>query len=671
MDINDIVNNPIYPCNNAELAKQLQLEHDLILGKEEYKNQLQVLPIEAAGFKSLQMERSLAYYYLTGQNASTLVVKKFIPEGAASVKKINDYAGEAIACLIISEEGYKKHEKTLAMLKINTLFIIKYVKPDDSKTVKAQKKKHNDRVYKTLCNYYIVIIMHEKYVMLANKGMKQIKNYLKKYKETERKNLIIDEEPPVFENHIIKLDKNLIDELGKKVKRNYKKIYDQFTMPLINCLTIYENSPFSFFRSQKVMNGKKLDNWKIATEKGKELLVKKREAFLNKTEKNKEMIIKEMNNILSFYYNKGIYVRFRKSVFYINKNIKFWLFENNIILDACGSFNPYYKILDSKNRSFCHVHDINPCLDYSMFNMNFVKVNTTESSKEAIVKGKDGDCSIKKAEKINRKVIEHILKYNNAKEDKVLIITRKDYEKDIETLLGETEGIKSTVEVAYFWNLVGRNNWRDFNRCYILDTPYLPFHVYVLKAIGYRNHTLLAKNKEDIEFKNRKNRFQGENNIFENIKYYSLLIEIYQGLLRVDRNHDMECQIYLLTSEENIINNLLKLMPGAVVKNNSNLVIKTIYDEKREALENERLRKAKDLLFELNYFHSKCKYNKSEIYNMLNGTREKYDFIWGNKEFKEYCLSMNISIKNHKLVFNSLKWGINIVPGRELDYDYV
>jgi len=62
--------------------------HNLYYGESQYRGLIQIWPADLSIYKNRQTERSLAWAYLTNQNASSIFVKLSIVEAIQTVKNI-------------------------------------------------------------------------------------------------------------------------------------------------------------------------------------------------------------------------------------------------------------------------------------------------------------------------------------------------------------------------------------------------------------------------------------------------------------------------------------------------------------------------------------------------------------------------------------------------------
>ncbi|MEY8417080.1 hypothetical protein AAK964_12320 [Tissierella praeacuta] len=212
------------------------------------------------------------------------------------------------------------------------------------------------------------------------------------------------------------------------------------------------------------------------------------------------------------------------------------MLSNNILLDASGSFLELYNKSDKFK-----VKDFGRVVNHSNTTLTFIEENSTTSAIE-----RDTD-----------KYFEGIIQYikdNTKKGDKVLVIGRKEVDnKKTEEYLKELFELNDTiVEFVNFDAMRGKNDWADFNKCFIIHLPFLPFHHYVYQYIYYTGQELV---EEDLKLqKIDKNYGFSKSQILEDFKTTDVVSNIYQGLKRVNRKYNSldECELYVVTNNKKI-----------------------------------------------------------------------------------------------------------------------
>lgn len=153
---------------------------------------------------------------------------------------------------------------------------------------------------------------------------------------------------------------------------------------------------------------------------------------------------------------------------------------------------------------------------------------------------------------------------NTEKGDKVLLIGRKTVDKKetvdhLSKLISLTDRI---VEFVNFDAMRGKNDWSDYNKCFIIHIPNLPFHNYVYQYLYYTKSELV---QEDLRLQKIDTNFGFSNNdIIENLRLTDVVSSIYQGLKRVNRSYgeNNKCELYVVTNNDRIQELVVKQFKG-------------------------------------------------------------------------------------------------------------
>lgn len=135
------------------------------------------------------------------------------------------------------------------------------------------------------------------------------------------------------------------------------------------------------------------------------------------------------------------------------------MLANNIILDANGSFFTGYQLADHFN-----VSSASGIVECSDWNFHVSNINSSKTSKYRYVNYYD-------------EIREHI-KINTKANDKVLIVGAKDERDEFTSVLEDGK-----IEYIHFQGLAGRNDWYDFNKIYVIETPYFSQKDYVVDTL--------------------------------------------------------------------------------------------------------------------------------------------------------------------------------------------
>jgi hypothetical protein len=225
-----------------------------------------------------------------------------------------------------------------------------------------------------------------------------------------------------------------------------------------------------------------------------------------------------------------------------NSDIVPKLLKNNIILDANAGFDYRYEL-----SNLFVVHRQDKFYDYSNSTFTHFSVKT---SKEALSRN------------INfyQKALE---KLSLSYKEKILFVTDKDNENTLKKeirnyleLVGKTDNeiqnIEETmIKVEYFGNIIGVNDYREYETVVIMKTPNFDYVDYVLQHDYYKP---LKHLNEDIPiFKNL---------TVEQIRKTMIAGEIYQAMKRINRDNSKNAHYIVFTANNDAVDIVRQQMPG-------------------------------------------------------------------------------------------------------------
>ncbi|KAF1085685.1 hypothetical protein SPSYN_01829 [Sporotomaculum syntrophicum] len=445
--------------------------------------------------------------------------------------------------VIDTEAGLGKSletEKTLALLymqnpKIKSIFVQKFKNTDKNFSHKRINKLAGKEIAiaidasnykehkKKLKNFNVLIITHEKYKVLS-KDKKQRKIF-----SEDRSILIIDEMIDMLEVYLY--NKLRFAWFEDCLPRELRPIYNECINELENFLVT--NKGKSFFNSKNKDTGKMIKEFKkliqvnITPEYAKTY---RNEISENKTPMKKSDFLNEVHILEQFYKHTSVVDN--QNAYTYDSDIQYWMLNNNIILDANGGFQYLYKISD-----IFEVRRQAKIVDHRNWTLHIADINTTKSKKLKAINFYDQI----------RKHIEGILK----PEDKLFICGSKDDEQYIKIE-------HKNISINHFLNVIGKNDWKDFNKAYLIHTPNIPFHVFVLRYLYYskkkmdnRSNWNLVKNGRVMIFKNKD---------FNKVRIAYLVSELYQTVKRINRNNEYKADVYILNNDSIVIEMLKKQM---------------------------------------------------------------------------------------------------------------
>lgn len=258
-----------------------------------------------------------------------------------------------------------------------------------------------------------------------------------------------------------------------------------------------------------------------------EKLLKHTKQFKHK--ERKQLIYKLIQMLKNgFYYSEGCLYTF-------DSNIEFKMLECNIILDA--NENDYRYELSKK----FEVMKQQKHLDYSKAEFHHFEIDTS-----------------KKSLKSYSNLVEAVLtKINFDNTDSgVLFVTEKSQKESVEEAIQnyfrDQVNITCPIAVDYFGNLIGKNDYRTFNKVVILKTPNFDYQTYAMTNFFYKYH-------DNVSVSNIKVFHDVET---EKIRYSIVAGEIYQAVRRIARDDLDNAQIYVLNNNETVVDMVVNQLPG-------------------------------------------------------------------------------------------------------------
>lgn len=417
-----------------------------------------------------------------------------------------------------------------------------------------------------LKHFKVLIITHSRYISICTD--EDERQALMEGRHT----LIIDEK---VEFPIYSFDERQYDKLQKYLPKPAPPLLYEITLPL------FEEMKFQKSRTNEA--GKVRFNNEILIcspmLKNKESLISEMRNLVDKNTRLKlndsidaNKIIKALENL---YGKKCLFNGEKIST--ILEHHKFLTLKNNILLDANGEIDALYSDrlsnrFESKRQTKIIYHD-NCEIQHLHFN----------TSKASIVKLEEEYFS---------KII-NLIKEEHKPDDKTLIIMQKrfvmDDNKRVASFVNRLykNGIHSvfvgsedeennynneSYAVNWFGNLIGKNDWKDFNQCWIIGTPLLPMDTYILNMWQYTGKMNWKIGKEVVK---KEGVQQFKNKDLEKIRKGYIVGEIYQAIKRIQRNHHPHAQFFIVNNDNDVFDNVVKHLPNVQVREPIELDLKS------------------------------------------------------------------------------------------------
>ena len=238
-------------------------------------------------------------------------------------------------------------------------------------------------------------------------------------------------------------------------------------------------------------------------------------------------------------YNGNLIVSLTNSEFgnlyTYDSSFVFLKLKNNIWLDASAKFHSLYLL----NKENFNVVDTERIIDHSNCNLNITYLNTSTSNK-------------KKSLSEFRTDITKYIKDTVPKSNNVLIITNdKECKALKEDYFSEDEIADYNIQFTNFKDMKGKNNWEDFNYCFIIQTPRMSFAYYVFLYEYWTNKHLVD---EEITILNGERHQCG----FKHKQLTKLMEDemssyFYQAMKRIARSKNPEGNFFIVSNVYNSI----------------------------------------------------------------------------------------------------------------------
>ncbi|WP_108671771.1 hypothetical protein [Peribacillus acanthi] len=434
--------------------------------------------------------------------------------GAGKSRRTQQYLAETEDRALYVQRFSKDGELDATAERINSLAgneIAVAFTGEDTKKKRARKRAIEAR---TLC------ITHKMYSNICRGDHQDL--------IADRRILVIDEYPDLLEQ--ISVTNKEIGQLWTEIFQYGFAETDDLASLLREMANKYSNDS-EVLKNREIVfvsfQSDKYDKYKEVIEQ----LLKK----VGQTKRNeqKELLFK-FHQIL----NNGCY--FYEGAFHtFDSTPKFAMLDCNIILDA-NWFDYRYSLSTKFN-----VIKQSKIFDYSQAEFYHYDLNTSKKA-------------LKNYINLTEKSLERIdLKDSSG----VLFITEQgqmeQVEKGIETYFNDTlNGIQETLGVPistdYFGNLIGKNNYRNFNTVIVQKTPNFNYGTYALTNFFYKYHENLPTDNISI--------FQDED--VEKIRLSTISGEIYQAIRRIARDNPADAKIHLFNSNQEVIDMVLEQLPN-------------------------------------------------------------------------------------------------------------
>ncbi|WP_407313772.1 hypothetical protein [Desulfosporosinus sp. SB140] len=572
-----------------EYIKLIEHLESLITQQETGYDRFLAVGYEAGIGKSVETDRILSEY--TNKHGDFgrkfLLVKRFVNDVTRSASCMNDNSTAGIPIALgITHDNWGEVQKGLVQIEM----------------------------------YPVVIITHSRYFRLSQDP------YTREYFERGRHTLIIDEqlELPIYsyseqlyremmgflpsrklQAGLLKVSEGLANEItGLQLNKDPNRIFKarpQVDLELVKEFEADFNANYHHFKKES--NRSKVDNF-----------VK----FLHCCIDSNECLFN--NGRLATYNRKAVR----------------WKLSNNLILDAnAGIDRRYFYAPDI-------VVECPPkIIDHSDTTLYQVDFNTSKNSINSYGKSFFS--------KVCKLITDRL-----GTDDKTLIVTHYPHESQTINCLKELGhsniGIgdkyaDEKIAVAHFGAIIGQNYWRDFNKVWVIATPNFPYEVYPLQWIFFkgspiRTHKLtMGKTTQGYSFHYAE---------FEDIRQGSVPSEIYQAIMRINREGRLKSEIYVVNDKLDVVKKVIQQLKNVKVGETIQLDVKKPKDEnvpQKDTKASKFVNCIKGL--------SPGKYHKSYIYEKLGWKNDGHisDYLKDDEIAKMYAAGL-IDWNQHYIIIN-------------------
>lgn len=434
---------------------------------------------------------------------------------------------------------------------------------------------------------------------------------------TDRDILVIDEYPDFIERISVSLQdiQNLwggwgfqfaeMDLLANNLRNDLALIQEKANVPKVDKMIFVD-----FISSDNKISG--------------ELL---RELTAIETEKEKRELLNKFLQLLQngCYYYEGQFHTFQRNTLVMLKS--------NIILDANG-FDYRYELSDK-----FILRKQGKMLDYSRSTFYHYEVNTSKSELKQYadffenvldkiqVEGKKGVLFVTDKENVNPLI-------------QTLENHLRQYGETLEEISAHTQ---TPINVDYFGNIIGVNNYRHYDTVVLLKTPYFDYLSYALSYFYFQRTDL--KPVADIEI------FQQID--VESIKKTVVAGELYQAIKRINRENSQQAEFHVFTDYQEAIDVVLQQLQSVNYKAvKMEVARKRKYDNSKRAgnsLTQQRVLLLQDMLMQYKN-EGRASVKKADVREAI-GVQDKGNFSKFLRSIMLFMEANRICSKGQEFVF--------------------
>ena len=523
---------------------------------------------------------------------------------------------------------------------IKTLIVTKFI--DEGKLIaselnkfkpnmaKDENSENKERYEKDLKKYEVLIITHAMYKKLCKDPFHKRKYYI-----AERTNLIIDEELNMVE--MDSLGDTDIDILrrtlrGLKYQDAEENMYIDLEVAfnrIISDLIIKKDQchdkTLRYFEFTSTKIEKAIDMLKLMVNETP--FTNNYEFHLGYSQNiftNKLKLLDKLE-ILKKYFNNPKVLVSNKTLYTFDDDLKYFFLDNNILLDASAKFHELYKLgnqfkLNEAERIFPH-------------NNWTIHISNTNSTKTA----KHND------DNFYKDIVALIIK-ECSDTDNILVLGLEEDIAHINNNYSDKLIHLENIKYSNFQNMRGKNNWKDFNKCFIIHTPVMPAPYYIFMYMLYTNE---IPTEEEFKFqKINKNMGFKYNETLESLRKTDIISSIYQGIKRINRGTghiEDKADVYLINGDIEIVNVIISQLKDINVVN-FKLHEDKVKKERKSREQSKIIKGSVEFIALLKETEFNKPYLVNELLDKINYDTKSFNRLWKDEIIQGVIRELNLEL---------------------------
>lgn len=223
--------------------------------------------------------------------------------------------------------------------------------------------------------------------------------------------------------------------------------------------------------------------------------------------------------------------------------------------------------------------------------------------------------------------------------DSTLVVTQKTHKETVEKLLGEY-GVEG-ISVAYFGDIIGRNDWRDFTQVWIIANPLYRMETYPLRWSMVSQKPI---NRHNLSFVSDKGKLRFKNKDFEKIRFGCVVSDIYQAIKRINRDNTRNAEMFVVTADTDVMKELKMQLKGVRMGDVIELNVQYLHKSTKQRKQTQG-EKIADFLMRLD----PGEYDKATVRNAVGIDKKNFARGLNDTKVKELVIFGRIQIGTRKI----------------------